>query len=170
MATTTPSGEQAWPLGEALKTARQRMHLGIAKAAERAGMSQGQWHMIERGRRAVAGGHKPYTPAAVHVIAAARAVAVDPRRALELAGYVPNDFAAELADPGSITSGELLQKIGQLTAGQRAAVLATIDSMLEPARPPEPGQRHGILYEGEIDEDVPVEQSAEQRSASTNSA
>lgn len=154
MATTQPSDVPSWPLGELLKAARKRRNIGIPKAAQLAGVSQGQYHAIERGRRSVAGGHQSFRPSVEHVIAAARAVHVDPREALTAAGYEPAIDAPDLEASPSITADELAAKLRRLTPAQRAAVLATIDAMLDPGRElPD----HGVLFKAEIDEDVPQE-------------
>jgi transcriptional regulator with XRE-family HTH domain len=161
MATTESSDIEPWPLGDLLRTARERRKLGIAGAAKRAGMSQGKWHQIERGVRAVAGGHVPFRPKPDDIVTAARAVFVDPREALRAADYDPEKDAPDLAASPTITSAELAAKLQRLTPAQRAAVLATINSMLDPGMQE---KDHELLFSySEPEEDVPVEESAAKR-------
>ncbi|GAA2773962.1 helix-turn-helix transcriptional regulator [Saccharopolyspora taberi] len=133
MTTTDASGSEPYPLGDLLIAARKRRHLSIAGSAERAGVSKGQWHNIERGRRSDG---RPYHPAPHMVVKAARAVHADPREALEAAGYDPAIDAPDLEPTASITGPEIAAKVARLTPAQQAAVLATIDAMLDPDREP----------------------------------
>ncbi|WP_190824729.1 helix-turn-helix domain-containing protein [Saccharopolyspora pogona] len=150
MATTESPEIEPWPLGDLLKKARERRKLGIAGAAKRAGMSQGKWHQIERGVRAVAGGYKPFRPKPDDIVTAARAVNADPREALRAAGYDPKIDAPDLEATPTITVSELAAKLKRMTPGQRSAVLGMINSILDPDLGAE--QDHGILYDVEIDD------------------
>ena len=161
MAATT---DKTWPLGQFIRDGRKRAGLSIREAAQRADLSHGAWGMLESGKRSVGGGrHESVVPPPRQIITAAGVVGVDPPRALRLAGYDPAVTAPDLEAGPTITQSELAEKVARLTAAQRAAVMATIEAMLDPSRDVNPDQRHGILFEGPIDEDIPVEQSAAER-------
>lgn len=158
MATATPSSaEQPWPLGDLLRATRKRRKMSLEAVAERTGFSKGLVHMIERGRRSDG---RAYRPTAADVITMAHAVHADPVEALEAAGYDPSVDAPDLAAGPNLTIDQLAEKIRHLTASQRAALVAMVDSMLEPTMPP---SQHGILFEGEVVEDIPAEPPAVQR-------
>lgn len=84
-----------WPLGPVLESARKALGLHKREAARRAGMSDQLWRRLETGYYTVQGERIPLVrpgsgnmgATAETVIAAARAVQLDPRAALELVGY-----------------------------------------------------------------------------------
>lgn len=131
MSDTDRNPVEPYPLGDLLKAARTRRNLSLEGAGERAHVSKGLWHMIERGRRSDG---RPYRPAPHMVVKAARAVHADPREALRAAGYDPAIDAPDLEPTASITGPELAAKFARLTPIQQAAILATVDAMLDPDR------------------------------------
>lgn len=92
-----------WPLGPALKQARERKRLSQRAAARAAGISEGRWRQLEVGYQKnkgvlIAIGTSPTTVRAV-----AKAVDLDADDALRLAGFTPADFPEEKNEPPTRT-------------------------------------------------------------------
>lgn len=77
-----------WPLGPALKAARERADISVRKAATKTKglVSSGRWYQLESGVQKVKGRDVPIGTTAETVIAAALAVGWEPTEALKVAG------------------------------------------------------------------------------------
>ena len=78
-----------WPLGPALKRARERKNLSQRAAAKRAGISDGRWRQLESGYQENKGQRIPISTTPRTVAAAARAVGWNVDEALDVAGFEP---------------------------------------------------------------------------------
>lgn len=85
----TDPGTDLPPLGKLLEDARKRIPLSKREAARRAKISEARWRQIVTGWQNPNDPTVPARPRHNTVIAAARAVGVDPAEALEAAGLDP---------------------------------------------------------------------------------
>lgn len=130
-----PAPEEPWPLGPRLRAARERVRLSQNKAAEAAGVSRTLWQQLEAGGRS---DRKPFNPKSDSVIRAARAVELNPREALELAGIDPGEYDASRAGRPTVTEAELRQLYSRLTRAQQQAVVDLLRAFLESDPAPSP--------------------------------
>ena len=105
-----------WPLGPALRSARQRAGISAREAARRTGgaISSGRWYQLETGWQKNKGQLIPIGTTPVTVSAAARAVGWDESEALEIAGfsdYTPERPLDPLTPLSELTDDELLGEI-----------------------------------------------------------
>lgn len=121
-----------WPLGRLLIDAREGLGESQTGAAERAGISKTLWQQLESGLRrdTNTGEKRPFKPRVDTVTAAARAVGVNIRLALELAGLNPE--AADSPVQPSEAQRLHLERWQKLSAPQKAAVEAVMLTMLDP--------------------------------------
>lgn len=114
--------EVHWAFGAALRTAREQLGLSGREAARRAGFSESRWRQLERGTQSVNGVEQPVSTRPETVLKTADVVNLDPRGALILAGFNPDDHfvTAELA---AFQRRELLDLFEQLNPDRRTAVL-----------------------------------------------
>lgn len=75
-----------WPLGPVLEAARIERGLSTREAARRAGVSDTQWRNLERGFELRKGTRLEVSPRVDTVAKVARAIGLDVKQALELAG------------------------------------------------------------------------------------
>jgi hypothetical protein len=94
------------PLGELLEHARQAFPLSKREAARRARISEARWRQIVTGWQNPGDRRTPAKPRSVTVVAAARAVEVDPAEALRAAGLPPLTAA-----PAGPTQDDALRRI-----------------------------------------------------------
>jgi hypothetical protein len=88
--------DEPWPLGDMLRRARgnpgQPGFVSQREAARRAGISEGRWRQIEAGHRWVGGQRVRETTTASRVARMARAVGIDERTAVGVAGLDPQEI------------------------------------------------------------------------------
>lgn len=117
----------SWPLGEYLRTQRGKM--AIREAARRADISESRWRQVEAGVQRMAGGIEvPVHPRPETLVAMSRAIAADPARALELAGYNVDQYRWLLEDQPTETLDprDRVDWFAKLPREDREAVLAEL--------------------------------------------
>lgn len=89
-----------WPLGPALRAARERAGLSARKAAERTNglVSSGRWYQLESGVQKAKGQEVPIGTTPETVIAAALAVGWDVDEALRVAGLVATESVVRVVE------------------------------------------------------------------------
>lgn len=119
-----------WPLGPALRAARTSAGLSVRAAAKRTegAVSHGRWYQLESGYQLNKGQRIPIGTTASTVAAAARAVGWDPQRALEIAGFDPDD----LYEPNEYTVVSKVRHHPMLKEGIPLDLVAeTLSSMID---------------------------------------
>ena len=125
-----------WALGKLLADAREGLGESQTSAAKRAGLSKTVWQQLESGLRrdTTTGEQRPFKPRVDTVTSAARAVSVNLRLALELAGLNPD--AADSPVQPSEAQRLHIERWQQLSEPQKAALEALIMTMLDPGASP----------------------------------
>lgn len=102
-------------VGQRLGTARRQLRISKREAARRAGFSDGQWRVLEAGRRIVAKGIVvPPNPKDETLQGAAEAVGIDPAELFRLVG---RDFVAGATPPppaNGTDPSDLARRVGDL--------------------------------------------------------
>lgn len=158
-----------WPLGPALKKARERVGISVRAAARRTdgAISSGRWYQLESGYQKVGGQSLPIGTTASTVAAAARAVDWDITEALTVAGFDERDYQPPTQEAEPIrryTDDELVAEILRRMKGQRDVVDSTEKTRApgeavqaqEVSDPPEETKRLSrdvveLIGEGEVD-------------------
>lgn len=126
-----------WPLGPALKKARDTVGLSQRAAAKIAGISEGRWRQLEKGYQESRGVRIPIGTTPKTVAAAALAVKWDVGEALHVAGFNYDDVAAEIEqdrEPDEPTIMELqASPQTRLPVPQLLAFLNDIAALLDEA-------------------------------------
>lgn len=94
------TNREDWPLGPALRAARERAGLSARKAAERTNglVSSGRWYQLESGVQKAKGQEVPIGTTPETVIAAALAVGWDVDEALRVAGLVATESVVRVVE------------------------------------------------------------------------
>lgn len=133
-----------WPLGPALKQARERAGLSAREAARRTAppsggkpvVSSGRWYQLESGWQKNKDTLIPIGTTAATTAAAARAVGWDVNEALRLAGFSPQEIPVNAAPPerplAQYPDEELLAEIRQRMRGARRGVEGEAESSASP--------------------------------------
>lgn len=112
-----------WPLGPALRAARERAGLSVRAAARRTNkaISSGRWYQLESGYQKAAGQSLPIGTTAATVAAAAKAVDWDVSEALEVAGFDERDYqpAPQAVGIKQYSDDELLNEVLERMKGLR---------------------------------------------------
>lgn len=136
-----------WPLGIALRRAREHAGLSVRAAARRTqgAISSGRWYQLESGYQKAGGHNIPVGTTAATVAAAAKAVGWDINDALSVAGFDPLDLPQPKQSPlEAATDEELAAEFLRRMKGARDAVRQTPSS----GAPDETGQ----AQEDELDD------------------
>lgn len=75
------------PLGELIEQAREEKGLSKREAARRAGISEGRWRQVVSGQQKSGNVTIRVNPRPATIVAMARAVGVDEKKAMDAAGY-----------------------------------------------------------------------------------
>lgn len=111
--------EEPWPLHDPMRRARMDRGWSNEEAARRAGMSLSTWRNIELGYRSGHGRRWPANPSEMLVRKAAKAVGLDPDKAMELARYpepAEPDKTVDV-DLGQVSVDALLAEIRRRIVG-----------------------------------------------------
>lgn len=103
-----------WPLGVALRQARERAGLSVRAAARRTqgGLSSGRWYQLESGYQKAGGHNIPVGTTPATLAAAATAINWDVEEAFAIAGFDPIDITPPKQSPlGDATDDELLAEL-----------------------------------------------------------
>jgi hypothetical protein len=104
--------------------------MAIREAARRADISESRWRQVEAGVQKMAGGIEvPVHPRAETVAAMARAISADPRRALELAGHNPDQYAWLLEQATDLQAEHSRDWFTALPRDEREQVLAELQRL-----------------------------------------
>ncbi|UKD50824.1 helix-turn-helix domain-containing protein (plasmid) [Amycolatopsis sp. FU40] len=121
----------SWAFGVRLRAAREQLRLSRREAARRAGLSEARWRQLEKGTQPIDGVEQPVSTRPDTVFKAADVVGLDPREALLLAGFEPDEHLIS-SDLAAIQRRELLDWFDQITPARRAAVLGMIRAFSAP--------------------------------------
>ncbi|MGX7828044.1 helix-turn-helix domain-containing protein [Actinokineospora sp. 24-640] len=121
--------DTTWPLGPALRRARNAAGLSQAKAAKRAGVSRALWQQLEAGERPDG---RPLRPKPVSLSLVARALDLDPRQVLEMAGLDPTAYDPSRAGRPVASTAEVGELLEMVTEVQRQAVVELLRAMVDP--------------------------------------
>jgi hypothetical protein len=117
-----------WPLGPALKRAREQAGISAREASRRTAppggkplISSGRWYQLETGWQKNKGVRIPIGTTAATIASAARAVEWDVGEALQLAGFRPTDVPARPKPVGiaQYDDEELLAEVRRRMKGER---------------------------------------------------
>lgn len=120
-----------WPLGPALRRARERAGRSVRDASRRTSqgggrpaVSPGWWHQLESGWQVNKGIRIPIGTTAATVAAAAAAVDWDIKEALAIAGFDPSEIEATQENDaiGRYSDDELLDEVRRRMASARRTV------------------------------------------------
>lgn len=106
-----------WPIGPALRRARERAGLSVRAAARRTNgaVSSGRWYQLESGWQKNKGVFIPVGTTAASIAAAARAVQWDVDEALTIAGFDPAMAIPAQAGYARFSDEELMEEFAALS-------------------------------------------------------